>query len=172
MPHDQHGDLLAVGDRVQVPAVVQSISTGEDYCNLTIQSRYGRKPDGAVETMTLNAAVVEKYTEKCTEGKDCDQEAPANPDFTVLQSGNQQGAWIKKGDATLAAVYKVPGQPDPYVCIYPQTAVTSTPYAMSIDETGKIMLQLPPNGNRTAPMVVPMDQVVALLEAAVPIKQL
>lgn len=60
MPHDCNGDLLQVGDRVLIPAEVINITSGEDYCNLTVKTTIGRKPDDLRETMTLNAAVVKR----------------------------------------------------------------------------------------------------------------
>lgn len=60
MPHDVNNNLLEVGDEVVLRAKVTSIQTGEEYCNVTIESLYGRKPDGSKETSCLNAAVLEK----------------------------------------------------------------------------------------------------------------
>lgn len=62
MPHDVNNNLLEVGDEVIVRAKVTSIQTGEEYCNVTIQSVNGRKPDGMQEMFCLNAAVLEKVS--------------------------------------------------------------------------------------------------------------
>jgi hypothetical protein len=36
MPHDASGKLLAVGDKVNVPATITAIQVGEEYCNLKL----------------------------------------------------------------------------------------------------------------------------------------
>ncbi len=59
MPHDVNGKMLKEGDVVMIPAKVKTVNPGDDFCNLTVESIHGRKPDGTKETMTLNAAVVE-----------------------------------------------------------------------------------------------------------------
>jgi hypothetical protein len=55
MPHTRTGKELQVGDRVLIEAVVEAIGTGEDYCNATVRTEIGRKPDGARDVFTLNA---------------------------------------------------------------------------------------------------------------------
>jgi hypothetical protein len=60
MPHDRKNQPLAVGDEVIVRAKVASIQPDEGYCNATIETIEGRKPDGAKEMLCLNAAVLEK----------------------------------------------------------------------------------------------------------------
>lgn len=61
MPHDFAGKELQVGDEVLLRAKVTAITATEDYCNVTIESLYGRKPDGAKETISaINAAVLKK----------------------------------------------------------------------------------------------------------------
>ncbi len=61
MPHDVNGQPLNVGDKVNIPCVVKSISSGhEGDCNLSVESEYERKPNKTKETFTLNAATVVK----------------------------------------------------------------------------------------------------------------
>jgi hypothetical protein len=60
MPHDKNGQLLSAGDRVIVRATVREVHQGEDFCNVTLESEEGRRPDDHKETLTLNAKVVEK----------------------------------------------------------------------------------------------------------------
>lgn len=60
MPHDKNGAELKVGDRVTVEFTVESISPGTDYCNVTLKSVEGRKPDGMKECLTGNAGVCVK----------------------------------------------------------------------------------------------------------------
>lgn len=38
MPHDKNGVILAVGDRVTVEFTVTSVSTGDEYCNVNLES--------------------------------------------------------------------------------------------------------------------------------------
>lgn len=59
MPHDRNGAEIKEGDIVLVECEVKTICAGEEYCNLTVASVVGRKPDGRAETMSINAAVVE-----------------------------------------------------------------------------------------------------------------
>lgn len=45
--HDRNGTRLKVGDRVLLPCTITGISEGtEDYCNVSVQTEYGRRPDG------------------------------------------------------------------------------------------------------------------------------
>lgn len=46
--HDANGTLLKIGDRVLIPATIVQISEGtEDYCNVTVETDLGRRPDSA-----------------------------------------------------------------------------------------------------------------------------
>lgn len=57
--HDAKGRDLKVGDMVLVPAKVTSVSPTEDYCNVSIESFYGRRPDGMKENIhAINTGVV------------------------------------------------------------------------------------------------------------------
>ena len=44
--HDGMGRELKVGDIIVIPAVVKSVSTGPDYCNVSVETIGGRRPDG------------------------------------------------------------------------------------------------------------------------------
>jgi hypothetical protein len=54
--HDAKGRELKVGDRVLIPAIVTELSPQEDYCNVSAESLFGRRPDelkehfGAINT--------------------------------------------------------------------------------------------------------------------------
>ncbi len=37
MPHDANGKVLAVGDKVHIPATVKAVHMAEDYCNLDLE---------------------------------------------------------------------------------------------------------------------------------------
>lgn len=58
--HDKNGTELKVGDIVLVPAVITSLSAGtEEYCNVSIETVHGRRPDGLKERMTaINTGVL------------------------------------------------------------------------------------------------------------------
>ena len=58
MAHDAHGNLLTIGDVVSVLCTVTEIQDGEEFCNVTLTSVRGRRPDGAKETIyAINTAV-------------------------------------------------------------------------------------------------------------------
>lgn len=49
--HDVSGTLLKVGDRVMIPCLITSMCEGtEDYCNVQVETIYGRRPDGQKES--------------------------------------------------------------------------------------------------------------------------
>lgn len=58
--HDKNGTELKVGDIVLVPAVITQLSTGtEEYCNVSIETVHGRRPDGSKERMSaINTGVL------------------------------------------------------------------------------------------------------------------
>jgi hypothetical protein len=55
--HDAKGRPLTKGDTVLVPFRVRDTNAAPDYCNVTLESLRGRKPDGAKEVLCGNAAV-------------------------------------------------------------------------------------------------------------------
>lgn len=57
--HDKNGKPLKVGDIVVVECVVKDVSTTPDYCNCTLETVHGRRPDGQKERFSaINTAVV------------------------------------------------------------------------------------------------------------------
>lgn len=60
MPHDRNGKPLAVGDRVNIPAIVRDVQPGDDYCNVRLETIEPMHPGPEVSTMYLNARQVEK----------------------------------------------------------------------------------------------------------------
>lgn len=58
--HDRTGQPLEVGDSVILVGKITNLSPTEDYCNVTVESVYPRKPDGSKETLCINTAVVDK----------------------------------------------------------------------------------------------------------------
>lgn len=60
--HDRNGTPLAKGDKVLIEATITELHPTEDYCNVSLETVYGRKPDGQKETISaLNTAVLEKW---------------------------------------------------------------------------------------------------------------
>lgn len=59
--HDRNGTLLQKGDTVLIPCVIDSLSEGEDFCNVTLKSVFGRRPDDAKEVVSaINTGVLVK----------------------------------------------------------------------------------------------------------------
>jgi len=57
--HDAKGRELKVGDTVLVPATITALHPTEDYCNVSAESHFGRRPDGAKETFSaINTGVM------------------------------------------------------------------------------------------------------------------
>lgn len=60
--HDRNGTLLKQGDVVMVPMTVKTLNEGEDFCNLSLESLHGRRPDGLKEQVyAINTGVVVLY---------------------------------------------------------------------------------------------------------------
>lgn len=60
MPHDKNGHLLEVGDKVLVECEVKQVTTGEEYCNVTLETREPMYPGHHKSGITLNAKQVVK----------------------------------------------------------------------------------------------------------------
>lgn len=57
--HDAKGRELKVGDIALIPVKISSLTPGETYCNVTVTSVYGRRPDGLKETISaINTGVL------------------------------------------------------------------------------------------------------------------
>lgn len=57
--HDAKGRALKVGDIVLIPAKVTNLSAGEDYCNVGVETVFGRRPDEAKEHIhAINTGVL------------------------------------------------------------------------------------------------------------------
>ena len=57
--HDRNDTPLKVGDCVLIEGVISNLSESTpDYCNVTVQSVVGRKPDGLQETLCINTNVL------------------------------------------------------------------------------------------------------------------
>lgn len=60
MPHDRSGNVLEVGDKISIGATVKSITTGEEYCNVTVETDEAMFPGTYKTAITLNAKQVDK----------------------------------------------------------------------------------------------------------------
>lgn len=57
--HDAKGRDLKVGDVVMIPARITQLSPMEDYCNVSAESLFGRRPDRAKESFgAVNTGVM------------------------------------------------------------------------------------------------------------------
>lgn len=55
MPHDANGKVVKVGDIVNIPCVVKSVTPAEDFCNCTLETKYAMKGNDSKNTITLCA---------------------------------------------------------------------------------------------------------------------
>ena len=63
--HDARGIPLKVGDHVLIPATITELSQGEDYCNVSLRSQIGRRPDGQHEFIqAINTGVLIRVGEE------------------------------------------------------------------------------------------------------------
>ena len=62
--HDANELALQVGDKVLIPCEVTSLCEGsEDYCNVSVKTTIGRRPDGAAESFSaINTGVLVKIS--------------------------------------------------------------------------------------------------------------
>lgn len=63
MPHDYNGELIQVGDIVYLVGKVSQITTGEEFCNIMVDSTLPAKPAGAMASFWFNANQVTKSGE-------------------------------------------------------------------------------------------------------------
>lgn len=61
--HDANGTPLVKGDKVLIPAVITDLSAGEEFCNVTVETTLGRRPDGSKEKISaINTGVLVKVS--------------------------------------------------------------------------------------------------------------
>ena len=58
MPHDRKGHELQAGDLIMIEAIVRSVSPGEEYCNLTLDTVEPMYPADTKTCIVLNARQV------------------------------------------------------------------------------------------------------------------
>lgn len=57
--HDAKGRPLSEGDIALIPVKITQVSATEEYCNVSVQSILGRRPDGVKENISaINTAVL------------------------------------------------------------------------------------------------------------------
>lgn len=57
--HDVNGTRLNVGDIVTIEARITELSGGDDFCNVSLDTVIGRRPDGNAERITaINTGVL------------------------------------------------------------------------------------------------------------------
>ncbi len=60
--HDANGTPLKKGDSVLIPAEIVDLSPGEEFCNVSLETAYGRRPDGNKERISgINTGVLIKF---------------------------------------------------------------------------------------------------------------
>lgn len=66
--HDRNGTPLKKGDVVLIPVVITELNGSEDYCNVSLQSVHGRRPDGLKEHFSaINTGVLVLHESAKTE---------------------------------------------------------------------------------------------------------
>lgn len=57
--HDAKNRPMKVGDMALIPVRITQLSPSEDYCNVSAESVFGRRPDGAKESFgAINTGVM------------------------------------------------------------------------------------------------------------------
>ena len=60
--HDANGTKLEVGDKVLIPCVITELQPGEDFCNVSLDTIIGRRPDDEKEHIcAINTGCVVKH---------------------------------------------------------------------------------------------------------------
>jgi hypothetical protein len=60
MPHDLNGNLIQVGDKILIPCKVESVSIGEEFCNVTLKTLHIMPGKNYEDTIVLNTKQVIK----------------------------------------------------------------------------------------------------------------
>lgn len=60
MPHDKNGQVLSIGDTVLIEAKVKNVYTGDEYCNVELETVEVMYPGENKSGITLNAKQVTK----------------------------------------------------------------------------------------------------------------
>lgn len=64
MPHDANGNVIEAGDIVSIRFKVTQVSSGDDYCNVTLQSVIPMPPENkyCIDLSAVNTRQTEKVT--------------------------------------------------------------------------------------------------------------
>jgi hypothetical protein len=55
--HDANGTRLQAGDKVMLPCVITELHATEEFCNVSLETELGRRPDGQKERFSaINTA--------------------------------------------------------------------------------------------------------------------
>lgn len=66
--HDKNGTPLQLGDLVLIPARIVQLAAGEDFCNVSLETTHGRRPDSKPEYIgAINTAVLVFHERKVTD---------------------------------------------------------------------------------------------------------
>lgn len=63
MPHDKNGAVLKEGNKVTIEAVIKSLTTGTEACNVTLVTTEPFYPSAEGSTLVLNTKQVTKLTD-------------------------------------------------------------------------------------------------------------
>jgi hypothetical protein len=57
--HDARGRILKAGDKVLIVGTIKELFATEDYCNCSVRTAFGRRPDGQLENISaINTGVL------------------------------------------------------------------------------------------------------------------
>jgi hypothetical protein len=94
MPHDINGNLISVGDIVQVECRVTAVQPGTDYCNLNLETVEPMFPGDYKSSFTLNGKQV--FLTHCL---DCGKTQCDCAKYIACTDGTQKHDW--DGDTCL-----------------------------------------------------------------------
>jgi hypothetical protein len=60
MPHDKNGNSLEVGDHIIIEGIISQVFTGEEYCNINVETLEPMFPGTNKSLLTLNAKQVKR----------------------------------------------------------------------------------------------------------------
>lgn len=76
--HDAKKRPLKEGDFVLIPARIAKLHPGDDFCNVDLESIFGRRPDGAKERIcAINTGVLLKAVLNVYEEMECISPQPS-----------------------------------------------------------------------------------------------
>lgn len=118
--HDVLGNPLKLGDKVLIPAVITEISAHEDYCNVSLESLHGRRPDGQKEKFSsINTGVLvigelelptaHPYQEGLDQAKEAEQSQEGESADSVTEADTE--ALAQTSEASESANAEEPSAP-------------------------------------------------------------